>query len=274
VLGFPYTEATGPVELPPGQQLERHYRLYFGPKIDALVASVDPRLEAAVIVGWAWVQPLVLVFAQVLDWIYDNVVSNYGVAIILITILLRLAVFPLNQKSMRSMKRMSVIAPEMKAIQEKYREDPQRLQQEMMSMYRRHGVNPITAMGGGCIPMLIQMPFMIALYFALQSSIELRHAPFALWITDLSAPENLFSIAGLPIRPLPLLMGVAMIGQQWLTPSTQDAQQKQMMLMMSAVFTLVFYQFPSGLVLYWLVSTLLGIVQQLLVNQQPLTAKA
>jgi YidC/Oxa1 family membrane protein insertase len=162
----------------------------------------------------------------------------------------------------------------MKAIQDKYKDDPTRLQQELMSLYRRQGMNPLSAMGGGCIPMLIQMPFMIALYFALQSSIELRHAPFAFWINDLSAPENLFAIAGLPIRPLPLLMGGAMIAQQWLTPSTADAQQRQMMLIMSAVFTLVFYQFPSGLVLYWLVSTLLGILQQVMVNQQPLPAKA
>jgi len=274
VLGFPYNAGAGVSELPPGQQLERHYRLFFGPKVGELVSAVDPRLESAAIVGWVWVQPLVHVFASTLKWFHDVLIPNYGVAIILITILLRLAVFPLNQRAMRSMKRMSVIAPEMKVIQEKYKEDPARLQQEMMALYRRQGMNPLTAMGGGCIPMLIQMPFMIALYYALQSSIELRHAPFALWITDLSSPENLFSIAGLPIRPLPLLMGVAMIAQQWLTPSTQDAQQKQMMLMMSGVFILVFYQFPSGLVLYWLVSTLLGILQQVMVNQQPIPAKA
>jgi YidC/Oxa1 family membrane protein insertase len=274
ILGFPYSVTGAVAELPPGQQLERHYRLYFGPKIPDLVNAVDPRLEPAVVVGWTWVQPLVHLFASMLKWMHDHLIANYGIAIILITIMLRLVVYPLNQRSMKSMKRMSVIAPEMKAIQDKYKDDPTRLQQELMSLYRRQGMNPLSAMGGGCIPMLIQMPFMIALYFALQSSIELRHAPFAFWINDLSAPENLFSIAGLPIRPLPLMMGGAMIAQQWLTPSTADAQQRQMMLIMSAVFTLVFYQFPSGLVLYWLVSTLLGILQQVMVNQQPLPAKA
>ena len=131
-------------------------------------------------------------------------------------------------------------------------------------------MNPLSAMGGGCVPMLIQMPFMIALYFALQTSIELRHAPFAFWINDLSAPENLFSIAGLPLRLLPLLMGGSMLLQQRLTPSPNaDPQQAQMMTLMSVVFTFMFYQFPSGLVLYWFVSNLLGIAQQLFVNRSP-----
>ncbi len=139
-----------------------------------------------------------------------------------------------------------------------------------MALYRRKGMNPLTAVGGGCIPMLIQMPFMIALYFALRASIELRHAPFILWINDLSAPENFLEVFGIPIRPLPLMMGGSQLLQQYMTPTpSADPQQKQMMTMMSLMFVFIFYQFPSGLVLYWFVSNLLGIAQQLFVNRQP-----
>jgi len=269
-LQYPAEESSQGI--PPGQQLEKVFRLYFGPKLESHALQVDPRLEPALRVGWAWVRPLVLLFAGALDWIYVNMVANYGVAIILLTILLRVATFPLTQRSMKSMKRLSTVAPQMREIQEKYREDSARMQEEMMSLYRRTGVNPFSAMAGGCLPMLLQMPFMVALYFALQGSIELRHAGFMLWIDDLSAPEHFVSIMGVPIRPLPLLMGASMVLQQWLTPSTgdeQQAQQRKMMMLMSGVFTVMFYQFPSGLVLYWLVSNLLGIGQQVVVNREP-----
>jgi YidC/Oxa1 family membrane protein insertase len=263
-----------PSEIPSGHQLERSYRLYLGPKVSSAVEQVDPRLAPALEVGWRWVQPLVRLFEVMLVWIHDHVVANFGVAIILLTVLLRLVTFPLAQQSMKSMRRMGELGPELKELQARYSDDRTKLQAEMMALYRRKGVNPLTAMGGGCVPMLIQMPFLLALYFALQASIELRHAPFAFWIDDLSAPENFLSIAGIPIRPLPLLMGAAMLAQMWLTPSTTDAQQKQMMMWMNVVFVFMFYQFPSGLVLYWLVSTLLGSLQQLLVNREPLRAAA
>jgi len=231
--------------------------------------SVDPRFANARDVGWQWIRPLVDLFAGILVWTHAHVVSNYGVAIILLTIVLRVLTFPLTQRSMKSMKRFSLIAPEMKAIQEKYANDKAKLQEELMALYRRKGMNPLAAMGGGCIPMLIQMPFMVALYFALQSSIELRHAPFMWWIDDLSAPETLFAVGGIPIRILPLLMGASMILQQRMTPTPNaDPQQRQMMMLMSVMFIFLFYQFPAGLVLYWFVSNLLGIGQQLLVNRQ------
>ncbi|MBW2416005.1 MAG: membrane protein insertase YidC, partial [Deltaproteobacteria bacterium] len=213
------------------------------------------------------VRPFVDLFAYLLRWIYNNLVANYGVAIIMLTILLRLVTFPLTQRSMKSMKKMGVIAPEMKVIQAEYKDDSQRMQSEMMALYKRTGINPASALGGGCLPMLLQMPFMLALYFALQGTIELRHAPFMLWIQDLSVPEDFFSIAGLPIRPLPLLMGASMLGQQFLTPATGDPQQRRMMMWMNVAFIFLFYQFPSGLVLYWFVSNLLGILQQLLINR-------
>ena len=256
------------VELPPGTGLERNYRLYFGPKIVERVHEVDVRLDAALNVGWDWIRPLVDLFAGMLKWTHGHVVANYGVAIILLTIVLRIAVFPLTQRSMKSMRGFSKLAPELKALQEKYGDDRAKQQEEMMKLYREKGINPLTAMGGGCIPILIQMPFMISLYFALQSTIELRHAPFVLWIDDLSAPEDLFSLGPIPIRILPLLMGASMLLQQRLTPSpSADPQQRQMMTMMSLMFIVLFYAFPSGLVLYWLVSNLLGIAQQALVNR-------
>ncbi len=257
-------------EVPPGTGVERSYRLFFGPKVPEIVSAVDPRLESSINAGWAFVRPLVHLFEAMLRWTYDHVVANYGVAIILLTLLVRVVTFPLTQRSMKSMKRFSVIAPQMKELQEKYGSDRDKLQEEMMKLYRQKGMNPLSAMGGGCVPILVQMPFMIALYFALQTSIELRHAPFALWINDLSAPEDLLSIAGVPLRLLPLLMGASMLLQQRLTPTPNaDPQQKQMMTLMSVVFTFMFYQFPSGLVLYWFVSNLLGIAQQLFVNRSP-----
>lgn len=268
---------TAAFEVPPGTGISRSYRLFFGPKVPEIVAGVDPRLEDSINAGWAFVRPLVHAFEAMLRWTYDHVIANYGVAIILLTLLVRVVTFPLTQRSMKSMKRFSVIAPQMKELQEKYGSDRDKLQEEMMKLYKQKGMNPLSAMGGGCVPILIQMPFMIALYFALQTSIELRHAPFALWINDLSAPENFFSIVGLPIRLLPLLMGGSMLLQQRMTPAPNaDPQQRQMMTLMSVVFTFMFYQFPAGLVLYWFVSNLLGIAQQLYVNRtpvEPATAK-
>lgn len=257
-------------EVPPGTGVERSFRLYFGPKVPEVVGTVDPRLENSIDAGWALVRPLVHAFEAMLRWTHDHLIANYGVAIILLTVLVRLLTFPLTQRSMKSMKRFSVIAPQMKELQTKYGSDRDKLQEEMMKLYRQKGMNPLSAMGGGCVPILIQMPFMIALYFALQTSIELRHAPFAFWINDLSAPENLFAVAGLPIRLLPLLMGGSMLLQQRLTPAPNaDPQQRQMMTLMSVAFTFMFYQFPSGLVLYWFVSNLLGIAQQYFVNRSP-----
>jgi YidC/Oxa1 family membrane protein insertase len=262
----------GVMEVPPGTSVERTWRVYMGPKVPELVRSVDPRFEPLTAVGWGWVQPLVHLFAAVLKWLNDHVVGNYGWAIIIITIALRIATYPLTQRSMQSMKKFSAIAPDMKALQDRYANDRAKLQEEIMKLYREKGINPLSSLGGGCIPMLIQMPFMIALYFALQSSIELRHAPFLGWIDDLSAPEDL-RLFGFPIRLLPLAMGASMVLQQRLTPApTADPQQRQMMTLMSVLFVVLFYGFPSGLVLYWFVSNLLGIGQQLLVNRAPAKA--
>ncbi|MEN8183918.1 MAG: membrane protein insertase YidC [Myxococcota bacterium] len=264
-----------PTLLPPGQQLVREYRAYLGPKEDERLAAVGAQLERSIDRGWAWIAPLTAFFSWLLRATHA-VVPNYGVSIILITIAMRLITAPLMSKQMRSMRGMGELQPRMKEIQAKYADDRQKQSEAMMKLYRQSGVNPL----GGCLPMLLQLPVFIGLYYALQSSIELRQAPFMLWINDLSAPETLFTIPelDLPVRVLPLLMGASMVLQQRLTPTTIDpAQARMMMTVMPVMFTVMFYRFPSGLVLYWFVSNLLGIVHQLSVNRggkKPGPAKA
>jgi YidC/Oxa1 family membrane protein insertase len=159
------------------------------------------------------------------------------------------------------MKDMQKIQPQLKRLQEQYKDDQGKLQKEMMELYKRHGVNPF----GGCAPMVLQIPIFVGLYNALMHAIELRHAPFAFWITDLSAPERLM-IAGWGIPVMTILMGGTMLVQQWLTPQQAgvDPTQRQVMMFMPLIFTYMFLNFPAGLVLYWLVSNLLGITQQYL----------
>ena len=189
-------------------------------------------------------------------------VHNYGWAIIIITIIIKLITWPLQTKSFTSMQKMQKVQPELKALQEKYKDDKAKLQQEMMLLYRKHGVNPM----GGCLPMLLQMPIFFALFAALSRSIELWGAPF-LWIKDLSLPDNIatlpFSIPflGDGVNPLAIVMGAAMIGQQALMPSTGDANQKKMMYLMPVVMMVFFYKAPSGLVLYWLLNQIITMGQ-------------
>ena len=255
-----------PTEVPPGQNATREYRGYIGPKRVERLEPFGVGLENSINVGWAWMQPLTRFFSWLLQLCYA-VVPNYGVAIILLTILVRLVTAPLTSKQMRSMKGMSALQPKIKEMQAKYADDRQRQSQEMMKLYKETGVNPL----GGCLPLLFQFPVFIGLYYALQSSIDLRQAPFVGWIQDLSIPEELFSIPGfdIPVRVLPLIMGASMILQQRMTPSTMDpAQARMMMTVMPVMFTVLFYQFPSGLVLYWMVSNLLAIGHQVWVNRK------
>jgi YidC/Oxa1 family membrane protein insertase len=254
-----------PTLLAPGQELAREYRVYIGPKETERLEAIGAQLDRSIDRGWAWVAPLTALFSWLLRATYA-LVPNYGVDIILITIGVRLLTAPLMSKQMRSMRKMGELQPKMKELQAKHGDDRQRQSEEMMKLYKQSGVNPL----GGCFPMLLQLPVFIGLYYALQSSIELRQAPFMLWINDLSVPETLFMIPGLdlPVRVLPLLMGASMVFQQRLTPTTIDpAQARMMMTVMPVMFTVLFYRFPSGLVLYWFVSNLLGIVHQLWVNR-------
>jgi YidC/Oxa1 family membrane protein insertase len=184
-----------------------------------------------------------------------SVVANWGFAIILVTVLIKMVFYKLTQASGRSMAKMREIQPRMKALQDRYKDDRQALSQAMMELYKREKVNP----AAGCLPILIQMPFFLAFYWVLLESVEMRQAPFALWITDLSSRDPFFI--------LPLIMGVAMFFQQRLNPAPADPVQAKVMQIMPVMFTGFFAFFPSGLVLYWVTNTLLSIAQQWRINK-------
>jgi YidC/Oxa1 family membrane protein insertase len=193
----------------------------------------------------------------------------------MVTVLFKAIFWPITQKGMKSMKNMQKLQPKMAKIKEKYKGDPTRMNQEVMSMYKTYKVNPL----GGCLPMVLQIPVFFALYKVLLQSIELRHAPFILWITDLSAPDRLWIgldlpyVGGLPV--LTLLMGASMFLQQKMSPSTADPTQAKIMMFLPVVFTFMFLNFASGLVLYWFINNLLSILQQVIINRDKKTpAKA
>jgi YidC/Oxa1 family membrane protein insertase len=206
-----------------------------------------------------------------LKWLY-GLSHNYGVAIILLTIITRIPFFPLISKGQKSMKKLADIQPKMAEIREKYKNDPQKMQQEMMALYKTNKVSPM----GGCLPMLLQMPVFFALYSTLSTAIELRQAPFMLWIKDLAQPDTLFGhiphaipfLGGFALGPLPLLMGATSFVQQKMTPSTADPKQQKIMMLMPIMFTFIFLNFSSGLVLYWLVNNILSIAQQFYINKK------
>ncbi len=254
-----------PIVIPPGESVEYKFRLFIGPKEISVLESVGYKLNKAINLGWfhAIGYPLLIL----MRWLY-GVIPNYGVAIIILTILVRIVFFPLSIASYRSMKKMQIIQPEMKEIQKKYANDREKLSRETWELYRRHKVNPL----GGCLPILIQIPVFIALYQALMNAIELRHAPFMLWMKDLSAPDLLFIIPlfgyQFPFRVLPVLMGVTMYIQQKITPMAGDPQQIKILMWMPAILTVMLYGLPSGLTLYWTVSNLLSIIQQLYISRK------
>ena len=232
----------------------RKYTFFAGPKKQSLLWDLGMK-DVMEFGMWRWVcYPLVWILNVFHSWI-----PSFGIGIILLTVLVRLVFWPLTHKSTVSMRRMSEIQPKMKEIREKFKDNPQRLQQETWALYRDNKVNPMA----GCLPMLVQIPVFIALFTVLRSAVELRYAPF-LWIADLSEPENLFPgifpFGGLNI--LPILMAVTMGLQSALTPSTGDKQQQRMMMVMMPIMMLVmFYSFPSALSLYWTLSQVLSIVQ-------------
>ena len=240
-------------------------KLYFGPKESKTLQSLNVKAEKIIDFGWFDIiaKPLILGLN-----FSNRITHNYGIDIILLTILIKLIFHPLSVKSYRSMKKMQELQPLIKQLKEKYPNDKQKLNQEMMGMYKTRGINPM----GGCLPMIIQIPVFFALYKGLSGAIELRHAPFMFWINDLSAPEDLFSftVAGyvLPIRILPLIMGITQVIQQKMTPTSVDPIQEKMMLFMPIFFTFLFWGFPSGLVLYWLINNVISIAQQYYINKQ------
>lgn len=235
--------------LAPGTSVTQNTLILIGPKQYDMLQSLGIGIEN--IVDFGWIEILGKFFYYILIGSVGYL-KNYGVGIILITIGMRVLLFPLSHKQMQSMKKMQAIQPQMKAIQEKYRKEPQKQQQELSALYRKHGVNPM----GGCLPMLIQFPVFIALYQVLMNLIEMRGASF-LWVKDLSQPNVV----------MVLIMGVSMIVQQKMTPVAGDPRQAKMMMMMPIIFTAMFWNFPSGLVLYWLTSNILTIAQQYVMNR-------
>lgn len=240
------------VNVPAGKQYDISATLYSGPKIQSELKELATGLNQTVDYGWLW--PI----AKLLFWgleFFHNIVGNWGWAIVLLTILVKLILWPLSAKSYRSMAKMRVIAPEMQRMKEEFGDDRMRFSQEMMALYKREQVNPLS----GCLPLLMQMPIFLALYWVLMESVELRHAPWMLWIQDLSAMDPWFI--------LPLIMGATMYFQQMLNPQPTDPMQAKVFRLMPIIFTVFLLFFPAGLVLYWIVNNLITIAQQWFINK-------
>jgi YidC/Oxa1 family membrane protein insertase len=247
----------------PGKQVEYPFTYYMGPKSLKVLGQYDNTLKKAINFGFFDIlaKPLLIT----MNFIHD-IVPNYGVAIILLTILIKLIFWPLGTKSYKSMNEMKKVQPLMMKIREKYKDDKQRMNQEIMGLYKTYKVNPAS----GCLPLLVQMPIFFALYRMLYQAIELRHAPFVGWITDLSGPDRLFHFDfaiplmeapyGIPV--LTLIMGASFLLQQKMTPTTGDPMQAKMMMLMPIFMTVLFINFPSGLVLYMLVNNIISMGQQ------------
>ncbi|KPK00713.1 MAG: hypothetical protein AMJ60_00215 [Desulfobacterales bacterium SG8_35] len=251
--------------IPAAGRLQYNYQVYFGPKRITTLRAAGHDLER--IVNFGWFDKIARPALYLLNFFYSYV-GNYGIAIILVTVLIKILFWPIAQKGLKSMKNMQKIQPKMAKLKEKYKNDSARLNQEMMGLYKTYKVNPL----GGCLPMVLQIPVFFALYKVLLQAIELRHAPFMLWVSDLSAPDRLMIgvdipyLGGIPV--LTLLMGGSMFLQQKMTPSPADATQAKIMMFLPVIFTFMFLNFASGLVLYWLVNNLLSIGQQYIINKQ------
>ncbi|MFZ2445956.1 MAG: membrane protein insertase YidC [Syntrophobacteraceae bacterium] len=259
-----------PLELAKDETKSLKIRLYTGPKEIDNLGKAGHNLSDAVDYGWFSIlaKPLLVM----LKWFY-GLTHNYGIAIILLTIIIKIVFWPLTQKSYTSMQKMKKVQPKIAQIREKYKNDREKLNQELMMVYKTHKVNPM----GGCLPMALQIPVFFALYRMLNAAVDLRHQPFTLWMNDLTAPDRLhvgnFSVNipflgpldGIPV--LTILMGVTMFIQQKMTPSTGDPRQEKIMLIMPVMFTFMFINFPAGLVLYWFVNNILSIAQQYWINR-------
>ena len=239
--------------VPPGSAGEFSLSLYVGPKIQQRMQDVAPHLERTVDYGWLWLiaEPLF----WLLSWIH-GFVSNWGWAIVILTFLIKLAFFQLSATSYKSMARMRKLQPRITTLRERYAADKQRMNQAMMELYRQEKINPL----GGCLPILVQIPVFIALYWVLLESVELRQASFIGWLDDLSLHD--------PYFVLPVLMGVTMLIQQKLNPTPPDPLQAKIMMALPFVFTFFFLFFPSGLVLYWFVNNVLSIIQQWVITKK------
>lgn len=244
---------------PPGTQVVRRARLYAGPIHYETLVAQGAELDRLANLGWRWLMGLSALLLWSLNALY-KVIPNYGVAIILLSIATKLVFYPLTQSSLRAMKMMHHLQPQVKALQEKHKGDPQKMNKAMMDLYKEHKVNPVS----GCLPLLIQMPIFFALYNVLLNSIELRGAGFMGYIQDLSLPDVAFSVGGFPIHLLPLVMTASTYLMQAQTPVAPA--QKPMMMLMPVMMLVFMYTFPSGVILYWTVTNALSAAQQYIVN--------
>jgi len=244
---------TSPISISPKEKVNVSYQIYLGPKDEDLLKTLGVGAEKLVDFGFF------TIVAKPLLWVLrlnNTVTKNYGIDIIILSILIKIIFIPLTQISMKSMKEMQKVQPEMNRLKEQHKNDKAKLQQEIMLLYKRRKINPMS----GCLPMLIQIPVFIALYNALQYTMEMRHAPFFLWIKDLAAKD--------PIYITPIIMGATMVLQQKMTPTAADPTQAKMFLLMPVMFTFLFLNFPSGLVIYWLTNNVLSIAHQYYMNKK------
>ncbi|MEW5736227.1 MAG: membrane protein insertase YidC [Thermodesulfobacteriota bacterium] len=251
----------------PNAQSTAVFHVFFGPKSGSVLQEAGMELSRALDFGWLdfIAKPCLWLMKQMY-----RVIPNYGVAIILLTVLVKLLFWPLSNKSYKSMAEMKKIQPLMQEIRDKYKNDKKRMNEEVFALYRTYRINPMS----GCLPILVQIPVFIALYKMLYGAIELRHAPFMLWINDLAAPDRLLPAVHLPfvnppgIPVLTLIMGASMFIQQKMSPPPGDPAQARMMMILPLVFTFLFINFPSGLVLYWLVNNILSMAQQYYIQRK------
>jgi YidC/Oxa1 family membrane protein insertase len=244
---------TSLISLLPKEEVKIPYRVYIGPKEVKYLKELGFSADKLVDFGFF------TIIAKPLLWflnLTNSITKNYGIDIIIISILIKIIFLPLTQISMKSMKEMQKVQPEMNRLRAQYKNDKAKLQQEIMLLYKRRKINPMS----GCLPMVIQIPVFFALYNALQNAFEMRHAPFFLWIRDLSAKD--------PIYITPLIMGATMVIQQKMTPTAADPSQAKMFMLMPIMFTFLFLNFPSGLVIYWLTNNVLSIAHQYYLNKR------
>ena len=240
------------VKLAPGEEKNVSMRLYAGPQELEKIKSLANGLD--LVVDYGWLTVLAYPLFVVLNWLH-NLVHNWGTAIILLTVLIKLVFYPLSAASYKSMAKMRKLAPRLQHLKERYGDDRQKMHEAMMKIYQEEKINPL----GGCLPILVQIPVFIALYWVLLGAVELRQAPFALWIVDLSEPD--------PFYVLPVVMAITSFIQVKLSPSSPDPVQQKIMMAMPVVFSVMFLFFPAGLVLYWLVNNVLSILQQWRINK-------
>jgi len=261
VYGITGGIGTGPITLAPGETVTRRYSIYAGPKDFTGLSRIGGEQQKVMNFG------MFHLVSEFLLWAMNAIqhyVGSFAAAIIILTILIKSALWPLQNKATSSMKRMQLLSPKMTELREKYKDDPTRMNEELMKLYKQYGVNPF----GGCLPMLVQIPIFFGFYSMLGSAIELRNSHF-LWIHDLSQPDTLLHVLGFPINLLPIIMAGTMVWQMAISPKSGDAAQQRMMYFMPVIFLTFCYNYASGLALYWTTQNIFSIIQLYWTRNQP-----